>query len=455
VKQQNTTIGIEELQELLRGDDKSLSVYFKSVTKPADLKEFFEKTELEEWPRLLKLITDPEKRAELVSQFEDPQLEKLKNQLKPKEIANLAKQMESDDAADLIGSLSDLEQIEALERLPLEERKQVQELLRYPEDSAGGIMQLEKAQVLESATVIDAIAKVRELVENDVEVLMVWVVDKQNRLVGHVALVDLLLNKSTTCVEKIMDADLVTVKPLLDQEEVAQLFKKYDLITLPVIDDKHHLLGRIVIDDVVDVLTKEAEEDALHMGGTSTEELAHQEDVLQTACIRLPWLSVAFLSSLISAFLIHTFEAVFKQAPYLFTIVPVISAMGGSIGLQSATILMRGLTSGKTSYQNLPRILFKEARVGLLVGLLIGLCAAFVAAFILQPENYLFGFVVFISMVLAMFAATSLGVVAPSILNRLGVDPAIASGPFLQTTLDITGILIFLGTASMFLKQLN
>ena len=386
MKDQNITINIEELKKLLK-DDKSLSVYINSITKSADLKEFFEKIKLEEWPRLLNLITTPEKRAEVVSQFEDPLLEKLKNHLEPKDIANIAKEMKSDDATDLIGTLSYLEQIETLKRLPLEERKKVQELLLYPEDSAGGIMQLEKAQVLESAIVSDAITKVRELVENDIEVLMVWVVNKQNKLIGHIPLVDLLLNKSTTSIKKIMNFDLVTVKPFIDQEEVAQIFKKYNLITLPVVDDMHHLLGRIVIDDVVDVLTEEAEEDALHMGGTSTEELAYQEDVIQTVSVRLPWISVAFLSSLISAFIIHIFESIFQRAPYLFSIIPLISAMGGSIGLQSATILMRGLTSGKINYQKLSHMLFKEARVGLLIGLLIGPCAAIIATFVLQSEN--------------------------------------------------------------------
>lgn len=427
-----------------------IKTYFESLPHPADITEYLEQVELSEWPKLLRLIEDPEKRAQVVAEIDETKWRDLLAQLRPEEIAELIREMESDDAADIIAKLPLSSRYETLYRLPPSERHHVLELLGYPEDSAGGIMQIELARVREDALVSDAIIKVRELVEDDVEVLAVWVVDAHDCLVGSVDLADLLIHKSTHVIKSLIKKDIICVRPLIDQKEVAELFKKYDLLTLPVVDDENHLIGRISIDDVVDVLTEEAEEEALRMAGTSAEELVHPEQVFSTARIRLPWLAVALFCSLISASLLRLFQPLLEQRVVIYAFLPVIMAMGGNVGTQSSTILIRGLATGKADLSDIPRMLFKEIRVGLVMGLFYGACAGLVATFLLSSQNYVLGFIVLISMVIAMITAAALGVLAPALLKRLGVDPAIAAGPFVTTLNDITGILIYILTSQLF-----
>lgn len=445
----------EEIRDLVEGDDNLLKNYFASLPHAADITEFFNQVDYNEWPRLLRLITDKETRAEVFSDIDEGKWKNLLAELKREEITDLILQMESDDAVDLIAKLPPLIRLDILKRFPIEERKQYQQLLGYPEDSAGGIMQFELAQVIESATVSEAITQVRELVEDDVEVLAVWVVDKEQKLVGSIALVDLLLNKATTPIKGLIQTDIVTVQPLMDQEEVALIFKKYDLITVPVVDSADRLLGRIVIDDVIDVLSEEAEEDALRMAGTSEAELMHPTAVLSTARVRLPWLAVALGCSLISASLLKFFEPMLKDATIVYAFLPVIMAMGGNVGTQSATILIRGFATDKASLKKIPQFLYKEMRVGLLMGLAYGFCSGLVATFIISNQNYYLGFVVFIAMVIAMVTAGCMGVLAPALLKKLDIDPAISAGPFVTTMNDITGILIYMFVAGYFITYLQ
>lgn len=442
----------DEISDLLNRDDKEIAAHINSISHPADISEFFRQIPVKEWPRLLRLISDDE-RAAVVFDFERNEWSQLLPLLSPQEIAEIIKKLETDDAADLLADIPLPERLEALRLLSQKDRNQVQLLLRYPEDSAGGIMQLELALVTEDATVQDAINIVRQLVEEDVEVLSVLVVDHNRRLVGTLALVDLLLNKATTKVASIMDKDLVFVKPLLDQEKVAAIFKKYDLLSIPVVDDSGRVLGRIVVDDVVDVLAEEAEEDALHMAGTSTEELLHEGDVFATARVRLPWLGIALCCSLISGFLLHFYEPIMEQAIVIFALIPVVTAMGGNVGTQSATILIRGFATGKFELRDVSKFLFKEIRVGMLMGIVYGSFAALVATFLLTKFNFYLGIVVFLAMVAGMMTATVLGVVAPSLLKRLNFDPAIASGPFVTSLNDIAGIVIYMTIATAFIKH--
>jgi len=450
-----TPLSTEELHKLIGADDASLRAYFASVPHPADITEFLEHAEIDQWPRLLRLIEDPEIRAEVVSQIDESRWPELLPLLTAEEIAGIISQMESDDAADLFAELSSNQRYDVLRLLSIEDRQQLQQLLRYPSDTAGGIMQIERAQVPSDASIADAVARIRALVEDDVDVIAVWVVDKENRLLGHIPIADLLLHKSTTPVTDIMQADLVFVKPEVDQEEVAQIFKKYDLMTLPVVDDENRILGRIVIDDIVDVLAEEADEDALRMGGVSTEEFWHPEAVFTTTRIRLPWLGVTLLCSLISGLLIRTFDSVLQQIIITASFIPVITAMGGNVGTQSATILIRGFATGKVELGDIPRILFKEIRVGIIMGLIFGAFGALVASLLFTDGNYYLGLVIFIAMMFAMTTASTMGVIAPAVLKRFSIDPAIAAGPFVTTLNDITGILIYMAITTLFLGVLQ
>jgi magnesium transporter len=444
----------DDLRIVLSGDDTAVRAFLHLFVHPADLVEVLSAADVEELPRLLRLIDDYEMRADVVAQLDDGDREALLPLFSAEEIGALLREMESDDATDVVQDLEPEDQAEALEHLPDDDREQVEKLLAFPEDSAGGIMQVERAQVRKDAVLADAIQTVRDLVEEDVEVLTVWVVDAAEKLVGELPIVDLLLQKSTTPVKDIMDPVVAKVTPDVDQEVVARLFSKYDLVSLPVVDGEGHLLGRILIDDIVDVLTEEAEEDALIMGGTSAEELLYRNKVLPIARVRLPWLAINLAGSIVSAFLLHLFEPVMEKAIIIASFVPVITAMGGNVGIQSATILMRGLATGRISLSEVPPIVFKELRVGLLMGLICGTVVGVVATLLFGSGSIHLGVVVFLAMVSAMTVAATMGAVAPAALKAAGVDPAIASGPFVTTANDITGILIYMGTAIFFLDKL-
>lgn len=445
----------EEVRDLISQNDETIRQYLDSISHTADINEFFRHVESEQWPRLLRLIATPEDRAAVVFGFDKDEWQKLLPLLSAEEIAQVVQALDTDDAADLLAEIPVRERFATLRMLSQHERVQVQQLLRYPEDSAGGIMQLELALVKEDATVQDAINMVRSLVEDDIEVLSVLVVDDDRKIRGSVALVDLLLNKSTTKISTIMEKDVVQVKPLLDQEEVAALFKKYDLLSLPVVDDDDRILGQIVVDDVVHVMSEEAEEDALHMAGTTTQELLHQTDVLATARVRLPWLGIALACSLMSGFLLHVFEATVIRAVFIFSFIPVITAMGGNVGTQSATVLIRGFATGKIDLSDVPVFLYKELRVGLLMGSIYGFFAGLTGILFLSNYNIYLGIVVFFSMMAGMMTAAILGVIAPSLLKRWHFDPAIASGPFVTTLNDIAGIIIYMLIATAFIHQLE
>lgn len=445
----------DDLRAVLRGDDASCAAFLRLVSHPADIVEALRHVEAEEWPRILRLLGDDELRAEVVTLLEGDEAEELIEHLPPEEVGALVRQMDSDDAADFLAELDPAEQREALEALDAEERKDVEVLLSYPEDSAGGIMQVERVEVRDSSTINETIERVRALVDDGYEIHRVYVSDENGRLVGSVDLVDLLLHHGAEPIAKYMQPIVASVTPLVDQEEVAALFRKYDLVSLPVVDEDGRMVGRIAHDDVVDVLHEEAEEDVLRLAGTDAEELLYRDRALPIARVRLPWLAVNLLGSLFSAALLSLYEPVLEQAIVIAAFVPVITAMGGNVGTQSATILTRGFATGRLDLEDVPRLAFKELRVGLIMGALCGLVVGVIAAVFFDGGRGYLGIVVGLAMISAMTAAAVVGALAPAAMKRFGVDPAIASGPFVTTANDIVGIVIYMSTALLFLDRLK
>lgn len=446
------TMDSEDLRAVLRGDDASVKAFLHLLSHPADIAEAITAVEPKEWPRLLRLIPDDELRAEVVALLDEP--EQLSQLLPREEILPLLREMDSDDAADLLAELPPEQQREALQALPEEDRAEVEALLQYPEDSAGGIMQVERVQVRKDATVEETIEKVREMVDEGMQVHRVYVVDDGDKLVGSFDPVNLLFHKPKERIERFIEPVVATATPLMDQEQVAAIFRKYDLVSLPVIDDEGRLIGCIVHDDIVDVLDEEAEEDVLRMGGTDAEELLYRDRALAIARVRLPWLVVNLIGSLFSGAIIRFFEPVLAEALVLASFLPVIAAMGGNVGTQSATIMTRGFGTGRVTLADVPRTFFREIRVGVIMGLVCGLGVGLVAALFFGGRVYL-GLVVFLAMTAAMTVAAGIGALAPAAMKRLNIDPAIASGPFVTTANDITGIVIYMSMAFLFLEKLR
>jgi magnesium transporter len=445
----------DDIRAMLRSDDASTQAFLRLISHPADIAEVLRDVEPEEWPRVLELIEDEENRAEVVAQLSDAETEALVEHLTPEQIGVLLREMESDDAADLVGELEPAEQEEVLQKLDAEDRAEVEMLLEFPEDSAGGIMQAERAQVPETATVAETIGAVRDLVDDGVEVHRVYVVDTEDRLVGSVDLVSLLLHDADEPLAKFLEPPLATTTPLVDQEEVAQIFRKYDMITLPVVDEDGRLLGRIVHDDIVDVLDEEAEEDALRMAGTDAEELLYRDKALSIARVRLPWLAVNLVGLLGASLLLKRYGVALEEVWVLVSVfLPAIMAMGGNVGTQSATILIRGIATGRVDDDDVFRTIFRELRVGLVMGAVCGIGTGAVAT-VMADGKAAMGVVVGVGMAAAMTGAAVLGSLAPALMKRAGIDPAIASGPLVTTTNDIFGIVIYLTTAVLFLEQLK
>jgi magnesium transporter len=445
----------DDLRAVLRGDDQVCAAFLILVSHPADLVEALRELGPEEWPRILRLIPDEEVRAEVVALLDEGEMEELIEHLQPEEIAPLLRQMDSDDAADFLGEMDPKEQREALDQLDEQEREDVERLLAYPDDSAGGIMQVERVQVPETATLGETIEKVRALVEEGSEVHLVWVNNKSDKLVGSLELVSLLLHAPGEPVAKHMEPLVASVTPFVDQEEVAGIFRKYGIISLPVVDDEGRMIGRILHDDVVDVLAEEAEEDVLRLGGTDAEELLYRDRALPIARVRLPWLAVNLFGSLLSAALLSLFEPVLEKVIVLASFVPVITAMGGNVGTQSSTILTRGFGTGRLDLTDIPRLVLKELRVGVLMGILCGFIVGVIATLFFGSGNLYLGLVVGAAMIAAMSAAAVVGTLAPAAMKRFGIDPAIASGPFVTTANDSVGIVIYMLTALLFLEKLG
>lgn len=453
--QEEKVFSQDQILEMLTTQKSALVEHINSLSHAADIRDLFEEVPDAHWPELFGLISDPETRANLLMELDEGQRESILVDLPPHELGKLAEKLESDDAADFIASLDHRVKFRVLKNLPDELRKELINLLKYPEDSAGGIMQVELASVQLEDTVGTAIERVRSMVDDDTEVLAVWVINEKEQLIGSIPLVDLLLNKASTPIKNIVDRDFESVTPLVDQEAVAQIFKKYDLITLPVVDEKDRLIGRIVIDDVMDVVSEEADEDTLHMGGTSPAELTHAQDVFSTVKLRSPWLLVALACSLVSASMMKIFEVTLHNALVTLYFIPVVTAMGGNVGTQAASVLIRGFATDKVKLSEIPAYIFREVRIGMLLGIIFGALSGIVAALLFANHNWYLGLVVFISMTIGLCAAATMGIVAPSLLKKFDFDPAISTGPFVTTMNDIAGIVIYMATATYFLSYLE
>jgi magnesium transporter len=375
------------------------------------------------------------------------------------QLAELVDEMDSDDATDIIADLPDDQATIILESLDAEDKAEVQTLLEYDEDTAGGLMQLELIAAREEETTSQVIARIRTRREDVGDVANVFVVDGQRRVVGMAPLHLIVIAGPQDRMKDIMLPVTVSIAPDEDQEEVARKFRKYALLSAPVVSADGKLLGRITVDDVMDVMEEEADEDVLRMAGTAEEEIVYGNQVFKISRVRLPWLITNLLGSLVSGSVLALFEATFAQIVVLLVFLPVMMAMAGNVGLQSSAIMVRGFAVGRVQFNNLWSVLYKEVRVGLTMGIVCGLVVGLLAVAAVKLELWsgtpILGLVVGISMFCSIAWAALVGTITPAVFKRLKVDPAIASGPFVTTANDCTSILIYLSIATLFISSLK
>ncbi|MEW6506292.1 MAG: magnesium transporter [Bacteroidota bacterium] len=419
---------------------QSLLGIFKDI-HPADIAEIINHLNVNDAKYAFSIL-DTETASEVITEIDEHLREKILEDVTAEKIADIVDELDTDDATDIVGVLPDNVAEQVLEYIEPESSEDVKELLKYREDSAGGIMNSDFVCVTEEATISDAIEEVRKQADNIDHIYYIFVTKTNNELIGFILLKSLLLHPLETKVSEILEEDLITVHPEDDQELVANLMKKYDLVSIPVVNDNGIILGRITIDDIVDVIGEEAEEDIQKIAGLSEEEEISDSSI-KISRIRLPWLFVALFGELISAVVLSSFQASIEKILIASFFIPVVMAMGGSSGTQAAIVMVRRLSQYEIWFTNSYKKIFKEFIVGLLNGIMCGAILIIATHFLFNAEIK-FSIVLSISLLVIMIFATVVGASIPLILKKFGADPAVATGPFVTTMNDVFGLSIYL-----------
>jgi len=411
----------------------------------ADVGALIEALDQEQRPRLVELMGHDFDFAAL-TQVDDTVREEILEELPTEAVAEGVRELDTDDAVAILEDLPKDEQTEILEQLPAPERVTLERSLEYPENSAGRRMQSEFIAVGPDWTVGRTIDYMRETPDLPDRFWELYVVDSDRRLKGTVALDRLLRTKRPVPIADLIDDELRPVAVTDDQEEVARLFERYDLVSAPVVDTDERLVGVITFDDIVDVIEEEAEEDIRALGGVGREEEL-SDSVWTIARGRFPWLFANLLTALLSAWVISNFEGAIQKMVALAVLMPIVASMGGNAGTQTMTVAVRALATRELSSANAWRVVRRELLVGVLNGLAFALIMSVIAWAWFDIRDL--GLVIALAMLTVLTAAALGGIVIPLALTRLGVDPAVSSGPFVTTVTDVVGFLSFLGIATM------
>jgi len=431
---------IEQITSLIEANNSTELSLIISDLHIADIAEIIEDLSIDNAHFLFDLIEE-EKSAPVLVELEDDTREEILSDLTAKEIAEgVIDNLESDDAADVIGELSENKKEEVLALIEdFEHASDISDLLTYPEDSAGGLMAKELIKVNENWTTIQCLKEMRKQAEEVKEVYTIYVVDDNDKLLGILSLRKLLLIEKATAIKDIIFTDIISVKATEDDEHVANIMNKYDLIALPVVDDLNQLIGRITIDDVMDVVKEEAEKDYQMASGIS-EDVESSDTTWELTRARLPWLLIGMIGGLLGAKVIGIFDLSGDNFELAFFI-PLIAAMGGNVGVQSAAIVVQGLANDSLKMENIFQKLVKELGVGLLNGII---CSIIIlgAAFSLGYSLAL-SLTVSISLFAVIVFAAVFGTFIPLTLEKYNIDPALATGPFITTVNDVLGLFIY------------
>jgi len=415
----------------------------------ADVAYLFRYLNEGEQHKIFGLIADSDMASEILSQVDTPTGVRIITRIEREKAAEILQGMDPDDEISILEEIPEEVREEILSHLSESAAESIEELLQYPEDSAGRIMNTNYFSLQEDVTVSDAISELQKRGADATEmVFYIYVVDSRNHLIGICSLRQLLLVPPSTTIMSVMAHEVVSVNVETDQEDVARLVEKYDFLAVPVTDDENKLLGIVTVDDVIDVIRHEATEDIMKMVGTGDE--YHTRSVLRSARMRMPWLLAAFLGGYIGIQFLNMFNATLERIVAVAFFLPIIIAMGGNIGITSMTIVVRGLATGKIAIKQLRTVVVKELSVALLLGIVYGSLLMLLAYLQFGDVTYL-GFVAGFSMFISMIMAAAIGTFMPIVLHYLKVDPAVATGPFVTSTVDSLGILVYLGMATMLL----
>ena len=422
---------------------------------PTEFSEIVDYIPFEKIIEIFKILKDDEKIAELFTELNSDLQTNIMDALGKEKVSDILEEMDTDEAADFLGEIAPQQSRELLDLMPKEEAAGIEELLKYEENTAGSIMNNEFVSLPENLIAGEAINKIRELSPEAEMIYYVYIIDKKERLIGVLSLRDLILAKPDVKISEIMEEDIVSVFDNEDQEEAARKISDYDFLALPVINKKLVLLGIITVDDVIDVLEEEVTEDIHKMVGSFEvyeDKLIKANSFTRTKA-RLPWLFVCMFGEIISGSIIKFHSDILQTVVALAFFIPIIMAMGGNVGAQSSTITVRALATGQLKLDELWRNIWTEAKVGLLIGCIAGIIIGIVA--LLWQNNYLLGVAIGLSLCITMMAAATVGTLLPLIFTKINIDPAIATGPFITTTVDVGSLLIYFSLGSFLFKYFN
>lgn len=438
---------IAQIESQIEARDNKGLLKLLSEVHHADIAEILDEVETDEATYLIKLL-DSEQTSEALMELDEDVRERLLDNLSPKEIAEELEELDTDDAVDFLSELDDEMQQRVINEIIDEEHaKDIVEMLRYDENSAGGLMAKELVRVHETWTVAGCVRKMRAQAKNVTRVHSVYVVDKQDKLIGRLSLKDLLTADTKSKIADIYIPNVDAVNVHDAGEEVAKLMQKYDLEAIPVVNDMGVLLGRITIDDIVDFIRDEADKDYQMAAGIS-QDVEADDSVWQLTRARLPWLILGLFGGLGSVYIMQGFEEALEQFPILFFFTPLIAAMAGNVGVQSSAIIVQGLANDNVKGSLLVRLL-KEIGLSLINGTALGILVIIFG--LIAPLPGLVSITIAVAMLSVIIVAALIGTFVPIILDKQGIDPAIATGPFITTSNDIFGIFLFFYLAKLIL----
>ena len=440
---------IDSIKRLLRRNATTHLRKIVNKTHAADLSVVFRTLSLSNQHELLDMIEDVKPKGDLFSELDEDTFLALHESMELDALVEILEHMPTDDVADLLGRLPDEKSNDILERMKKEGSEEIEGLLHYDDDTAGGIMVPEFIALKEDTTAREAIESLQKE-HLDVEMpFYLYAVDEYDKLVGVSSLRQLVVVSPETPLKDFMTTDVFSVLTSMDQEEVAKIVARYDILAVPVVNETNQIVGIVTVDDVIDIFREEATEDILKMAGVGGEEFVETQSVMRSTRIRLPWLFASCIGGIIAFFIIGHFEGSLKKLAYLAAFIPVIMGMGGNIGTQTSTIVVRGLATGRLNIRDAWSVVLKELAIGFILGIVYGFLVGLVAQ--LRYSTFQIAISVGFAVICSMSVAALVGSLVPMGFARINVDPAVATGPFVTTAIDIVSIYFYFQIATVFL----
>lgn len=440
---------ISHIKEIIEANDKMRAVEELEEMHPADIAELYNNLDLEDFDYLFKLL-DEEKRADVLMELDEEDRLKILSEMPAEEIAKQIDHLETDDAVDLIQQLDKDEREEVISHIDdVEQAGDIIDLLKYDEDTAGGLMGTEMIVVNENWSMPECIRQMRMQAEDMDEIYYVYVVDNDYKLRGTLPLKMMLTHPSVSKIKHVMEEEPPSVKADTPIDEVALDFEKYDLVAMPVVDSIGRLLGRITVDDVMDQVRESSERDYQLASGLSSDVDADDSVIAQTKA-RIPWLLIGIVSGILASLILGTFEAQLQAVTALALFIPIIGGTGGNVGVQASAIVVQGLANGSLDIRNFATQLGKEVLIGLLNATIIS-ALVFVYNIIMMPSDFAVTLSVVVSLFIVTMFASIVGTVIPLTLEKIHINPALATGPFIQISNDLVGLIIYVWISDFFL----